>query len=306
MIKYLTHEQIDKRVWDETIARSYNRLMYGYSWYLDEVCDRWDALVQNDYEAVMPLPVRKKYGQPYVYHPFFAQQLGVFSTNYLSGFTVNKFVTAVPDKFRVVDVQLNTACDPEDFLSHSTRERRNHVLNLSPAYHEITAAYNENTKRNIAKARKEKLTVEKITDIDAAIEFYVTNNGYRSPEVKPADYARFRRAMLEARQRSMLNILCVKEANTVLAKGIFGIDGSNRAIYLMGTSSVEGKNKGAMQLLMDEFIQQHCGKIQLLDFEGSDIDGIARFYKGFGAVEQPYYHFYQNRLPFYLRWLKKK
>ena len=306
MIKYLTHDQIDKRVWDETIARSYNRLMYGYSWYLDEVCDRWDALVQNDYEAVMPLPVRKKYGQPYVYHPFFAQQLGVFSTNYLSGFTVNKFVTAVPDKFRVVDVQLNTACDPEDFLSHTTRERRNHVLNLSPAYQEITAAYNENTKRNITKARKEKLTLEKITDIDNAINFYVTHNGHRSPEVKPVDYARFKRVLLEARQRSMLNILCVKEANTVLATGIFGIDGSNRAIYLMGTSSVEGKNKGAMHLLMDEFIQQHCGKIQLLDFEGSDIDGIARFYKGFGAVEQPYYHFYQNRLPFYLRWFKKK
>lgn len=306
MIKYLTHDQIDKRVWDETIARSYNRLMYGYSWYLDEVCDRWDALVQNDYEAVMPLPVRKKYGQAYVYHPFFAQQLGVFSTNYLSGFTVDKFVTAVPDKFRVVDVQLNAACDPEDFLNHNTGERRNHVLNLSPAYQEIAAAYNENTKRNIAKAKKEKLATEKITDIDAAINFYITHNGHRSPEVKPADYARFKRAMLEAWQRSMLTILCVKESNTVLATGIFGIDAGNRAIYLMGTSSAEGKNKGAMHLLMDEFIQQHCGKIQLLDFEGSDIDGIARFYKGFGAVEQPYYHYFQNRLPFYLRWLKKK
>ena len=305
MIRYLTHEQIDKRLWDETLSRCYNRLLYGYSWYLDEVCDEWDALVQNDYEAVMPLPRRKKYGLSYVYHPFFAQQLGIFSTNFLSGFTVNKFLQAVPDKFRVVDTQLNAACDPEEYHYGQIRSRKNHVLNLSVAYHTLQSGYNENTKRNLNKARSEGVHTQQIHHISEAVNFYVQHNGHRSPEVTATDYQRFERVLHELQRRDALYMLQATHQKDIVAVGIFGIDAEQRATYLMGTSSAEGKNKGAMPLLMDQFIQEHSGKVHILDFEGSDIEGIARFYKGFGAIEQRYYHYYSNRLPFYLKWFKR-
>jgi hypothetical protein len=42
-----------------------------------------------------------------------------------------------------------------------------------------------------------------------------------------------------------------------------------------------------------------------LDFEGSNIPGIARFYKGFGALPQTYYSLHQNRLPKLLQIFKK-
>jgi hypothetical protein len=56
--------------------------------------------------------------------------------------------------------------------------------------------------------------------------------------------------------------------------------------------------------LVNAFIQEHAGSDSLLDFEGSDIESVDRFYTGFGAEIRPYPSLHINRLPFYLRWLK--
>jgi hypothetical protein len=60
-----------------------------------------------------------------------------------------------------------------------------------------------------------------------------------------------------------------------------------------------------MFLLIDTYIGQNAGKEMTLDFEGSNIPGIARFYKGFGALPQTYYSLHQNRLPKLLQIFKK-
>ena len=60
-IRYLSQAQIDKKKWDECIDRADNGLIYPYSFYLDALSKNWDALVLNDYEAIMPLTWNKKY-----------------------------------------------------------------------------------------------------------------------------------------------------------------------------------------------------------------------------------------------------
>jgi hypothetical protein len=42
----------------------------------------------------------------------------------------------------------------------------------------------------------------------------------------------------------------------------------------------------------------------ILDFEGSDHPGIAHFYENFGSINQPYFFYRHNRLPWPLRLLK--
>ena len=61
-IRYIQHEEIDKAKWDSCIANAGNSLIYGYTWWLDNISPGWHALVLNDYDAVMPLTWRKKYG----------------------------------------------------------------------------------------------------------------------------------------------------------------------------------------------------------------------------------------------------
>jgi hypothetical protein len=52
-------------------------------------------------------------------------------------------------------------------------------------------------------------------------------------------------------------------------------------------------------------INRFSGTKTILDFEGSDIPGIKRFFKGFGSKEEKYYFVKWNRLPFPFNKLKK-
>ncbi|MDP3354122.1 MAG: hypothetical protein Q8S44_10335, partial [Flavobacteriaceae bacterium] len=67
MIYYVKRQNLDIEKYDTCIDRALNSRIYAYSWYLDIVADHWDALILNDYEAVMPLPWRSKYFIKYIY-----------------------------------------------------------------------------------------------------------------------------------------------------------------------------------------------------------------------------------------------
>ena len=100
-IKCVTYQQIDKQKWDGCIDKAVNGLVYAYSFYLDEIADNWDALILNDYEAVMPLTWRKKYGIHYLYQPFFCASLGIFTEQKIADELTAKFLQAVPANERI-------------------------------------------------------------------------------------------------------------------------------------------------------------------------------------------------------------
>jgi hypothetical protein len=51
-------------------------------------------------------------------------------------------------------------------------------------------------------------------------------------------------------------------------------------------------------------IKEFAGQPIILDFEGSDIPGIAQFNKSFGAEKEFYFKIKINRLPWWLKLLK--
>jgi hypothetical protein len=71
-----------------------------------------------------------------------------------------------------------------------------------------------------------------------------------------------------------------------------------RLIYLFAASSEQGKEKRSMFAVIDYIMQQNALSENIIDFEGSNIEGVANFFKGFGAVTENYYRFKKSRLPF--------
>ena len=61
-IRRLKRDEINSEKWNKTIKLAYNSMPYGYTWYLDAVSKQWEALVFDDYQAVLPLPFIKKMG----------------------------------------------------------------------------------------------------------------------------------------------------------------------------------------------------------------------------------------------------
>src|SRR5210317_1567418 len=82
-VNLLKRKEIDVQKWDDLIAHSTAETIYPYSWYLDTVSENWSALVVDDYRFVMPVVWKKKAGMKYIYQPFYTQQLGVFSREYV-------------------------------------------------------------------------------------------------------------------------------------------------------------------------------------------------------------------------------
>src|SRR6201996_2749611 len=107
-IRYLPHDDIDVARWDHCIENAANSLIYGFHFYLDHMAaGQWDALVLGDYEAVMPLTWRSKYGIRYLYQPPYTQQAGIFAIQPLAPHLIEAFLQAARDRFRFAELFLN-------------------------------------------------------------------------------------------------------------------------------------------------------------------------------------------------------
>jgi hypothetical protein len=302
MISYLKHQEIDKTKWDLCIAQSINSFVYGYSWYLDIAAPNWHALVLNDYEAVMPLTGSRKLFIHYLYQPYFTQQTGVFFKEELNEDDLLAFIKNIPSKYKFIDINLNEANNISR-KKVKVKKRKNYVLPLDAHYTVLTKRYDEHCKRNVKKAKQQALTIQPI-DIALAVAFYQKHKGNVTQQVTNNDYERLIRILAEADQRGMVMPRGVYNVEgNLVAVGIF-VTHNGRIIYLLGGASDDGRETRAMYLLFDDVILHFSDHPILLDFEGSEISGIARFFKGFGAVKQPYFKLRINRLPWIVRWLK--
>ena len=106
-IRFIRNVEIDRSKWDQCISGSPFGIVYAWSWYLDRICTHWDALIWGDYLYVMPLVNNRKFGIRYIYQPFFTQQLGVFSKLNIEPEITDQFLDAIPDQFRLTDMNLN-------------------------------------------------------------------------------------------------------------------------------------------------------------------------------------------------------
>jgi hypothetical protein len=293
-IHYVRHSEIDFSKWDGCINQSINGIAYAYSWYLDEVAEGWNALVLDDYVAVLPLTVKRKFGVWYMCQPYFAQQLGVFSTQMLSAEMVSLFLSSLPTKIKLVDISLNIFTNPNSIKKFHVTQRVTYHLDLIASYANLYQKYSKNTQRNLAKAIALQTAVVRGVDIAAFLRFTTENiKGNISAEAL---------AIMERLVRQLVSngygeiYGAYSNTNTLCATAIF-VRFKGKSIYLLATSSKEGISNRAMFMLIDSYIQKHSGSVVVLDFEGSMIPGVAKFYKGFGACAVTYPHLFISRLP---------
>jgi hypothetical protein len=304
-IQHKTRQQIDTVKWDQCISESSNGLVYSYSFYLDNMSANWDALILGDYDAVMPLTWNRKYGIYYLYQPFLAAQLGIFGgknrTASITAELVEKFIQAIPSKFRFVEIYLNSG---NEFTGADRRFTRksNYTLKLNKPYEDLYKDYRENNQRNVKKAVNAGCNIRKGIDIESIISLaWKQMNDHGKKAVNQAD--RFRNLYRELQVRAMTVTYGVFLEKKLLASAVFFYS-HDRAYYILVGNHPDGKDIGASHALIDAFIKDHAGKKLLLDFEGSDIKSLAFFYSSFGAQQESYPALRINRLPFYLKWLK--
>lgn len=310
MVQYLNHTEIDRKKWDECISGSRNCRAYALSWYLDTVCKNWEALVEGDYMAVMPLTARKKYGINYLFQPYFAQQLGIFSPGKISASEVENFLKAIPEKFRLIEICINTENSteitlPSAFAGFSLKKNSNYELELNKDYQSVYKLYSENTKRNIKKAVQNGISISsENVNVKAIVDLFRKNKGAEFPQLKNDYYELIESLVKTGLKKNVVKCLGAFGPEKNLCAGAIFLIYQERAIFLFSASG-EAKNNGAMFLLIDRFISEYSETIHILDFEGSNNPGLARFYKSFASKEYVYLQLKKNNLPKYIKWLKQ-
>ena len=130
------------------------------------------------------------------------------------------------------------------------------------------------------------------------------NLGAKIKSLNEEHYNNIRKIISFGLKHNIGDLLGAYTANNTLSAAAFFITTNNKCIYLFAASSKEGIEQSAMFLLIDSYIKQFAERNLTLDFEGSNIESLARFYGGFNAQECNYLNIKINRLPWILRIFK--
>ena len=302
-LQYLHRHQIDTAKWDQCIDNATNGLLYAYTFYLDHMAGEWDALVLGDYQAVMPLTWRKKFGIYYLYQPFVTASLGVFSSMPINKAMMETFINAIPRKFKLIQIDLNIANNCMD--SQFVTQRKNYVLPLTGGYDALQQNYNRHARRKLKKASEaglqiaEGIAIEKI----AALSYSMMAE---KDKVSMADYEKFIQLFKTVHPFvESCNSIAALDADGAIVASDINIVYKKRIYSLLAGNVPKSNECGGFYFVLDSLIKKYAGTGYLLDFEGSDVPGIAFLFECLGGQLTWYPHLAINHLPPVVRWLKK-
>ena len=292
MIAYLTRDELNVVKYVTCISNAVNTRVYAYSWFLDIVCDTWDVLVEDDYQSVMPLPKRKKYGIYYIYQPPWIQQLGVFSLQTIKEFTVPQFLKKIPKKFKLVDIFLNSK---NLMSSQRIKTRENFILSLDKTYETLRKQYSKGRKSSCNQAQQFNLEIIENYDYEKIIQLFKQNKGTELNK-NYSDYQILSNLITHALCLNYVKSMGVINKNNELIGGAFFLKDKHRITYLFSAVNDEGREKQAMSFLIDHVIENNAESDYILDFEGSMIAKLASFFKSFGTQKETYFHLKKYRI----------
>jgi len=296
-IRHITHSEIDRTKWNNTILSSPYPLVFAQSFYLDATFPGWEALVIGDYESVFPLTPKEKLGIHYLHQPSFTPQLGVYGK--VNADIEQEFHDYITAHYKLIEIELNAA---NTLQSKDHVPKQTFVIDYKHGY-----KLNQNTKRNVAKAIEHQLLFEQIPEagILALSQQHLNPFLKKQLRLSPVVIERFDALLSSAMAAGMLYSFMVTDSEKKLLAIAHFISNGKHTVYLKGINFDKEVSLGSMHFLNSSAIQFFSDKTQLFDFGGGTKESLATFYKGFGAVALPYQSLKYNRLPWLVNILKK-
>ncbi len=294
-LQTIPSNKINSDKWNECVDTHKAKIYFKFE-YLNLMADNWIGIVLNDYEAIFPICYRKKFGITYSYTPAFIQQLGWIG-NSIDWKIIEEHILQLVS---FGDIMLN-----DNNTINNLPEKANYVLDLDNHYEFIYNNYKSDLKQNLKKAAKENLIYVENADINNAIELYKNIYATRMNGTSERDFMNFKKLCNLFHQTGNCIVREVSNSeNNLLSIALLLKD--NHRFYNIANSTTElGRKTEANHFLMDRIINEFSSTNMIFDFEGSDLPGVKTFYQKFGAVNEPYFHWHFNNLPWWIKWAKK-
>lgn len=300
-IQRLPALQIDAAKWNHCVQQHSNGLLYATTTYLNALCPDWEGLIMNDYEAILALPIKKKWGIRYAYTPPFIQQLGIIGNT--DAVDTADLLKMIKETVAYADMHFNFS-NASLLQDIPVTSRTNLVISLDQPLVQIQAQYSNDLKENIRKATSLAL-VYTHAGLHEAIDHFQDQYAARIKQIHSSDYDIFLRLCEQLQTTGQCLVRAVTNADQELLAIALLLKDERRIYNLMNTTLPAGRDKEANHFLLDNIIREFAGQSLLFDLEGSEIPGVKKFYASFGAVNQPYFHYHYNGLPWPIRLLKR-
>jgi hypothetical protein len=278
--------------------------IFSQAWWLDAVAGvNWDVVLAKKGDQVigaLPYLIQKKYGFTLLTQPALTQTLGPWikptQKSYPKKLAYEKDVLGeLADQLPACDhYGQSWHCDQQNWLPFYWRgfeqtTRYTYRLPLAPGKSQLWKGLQENTRREIRKAgNREDIVVRE----GALEEFLALNEMVFQRQKRTLPYTSEFVALIDAAAsaRNARDCLVAEGPDGKLHAGAYIVRSGDTAYYLMGGGNPELRNSGATSLVLWEAILRQPEMVEVFDFEGSMIEPIERFFRGFGAVQTPYFH----------------
>ncbi len=299
-INIISSFEIDKAKWDNCINKAENSLIYSYSFYLDQMADNWHGVILNDYDAVMPITWRKKFGIRYCYDVPFIQQLGIFDSTKKSD--LNIFIEALYSFTKYGDYKFNYH---NNVLSQTLKvnPQTNYIIELNDK-ESVKNNLSKSFLQSLHKAQSHPVSYTNATASEA-IDLYKQLYSTNVKNVTAKDLENLQQLChLFTTENKCFVRKVVNAQDEILSITLLIIDGK-RLYNIMNATTAAGRKIESNYILYSEIFNEFSGKNLLFDLEGSELPGVKAFYKKMRATEQPYFRLHINNLPFPLNKFKE-
>ena len=168
-IRFVKRKDIEDDKWDVCIGASANGSAFVYTWFLDLICDDWEAIVLGDYDAIMPLPVWRRMGIRQVYHPALLPYSGIINRVPLAMVVVTSMIEKIP--YLNIHLVMNAHNRLSLAMASQCQIYRYPVLDLISDLGRIEKQFRQDVFSIISEYKAKQLTVIRALNVGDYIQF---------------------------------------------------------------------------------------------------------------------------------------
>lgn len=270
MIRKVKYKDIDFAKYSACIENSAQRNFYAQKEILDQLSGNWEILVLNDYEAVMPVHLKNKFGINFVHMPLFCQQLGIFSEK--DEAERNEiFLSFLRKKYRVYTYNFNSG----NSFTNVYERRKNYIITKN-TYGLQRKKYFKGRKSTVKSAQNQSF---KCVEFSPEIISFISKN--QKGLEKRSDLRFYRDYLFFLDQRGYLKIFAAEKPGTISSVALI-VHTKDEISLLALVNNNQRKDANGASFLIDRILQENIEQ-KNFNFMGSSIRGIEIFFKSFGA-----------------------
>ena len=305
-VNYTLYKNINIQKWDTCIAQSLTPSIYSTALYLNTMAPQWDALIVGEYEYIMPIIFKIKYGIKYCYQPAFLPHIGIFSSKIISKSIFQNFLSCLSSKIVFAEISF---LHPINFLEQSPKFKcnlqTNFTLSLLQTYQIIHKNYLPSFTKSLRRLQKHNLQYCVGTSVNEVFNLYKKLYVNKIQSLSLKDLQSFKKLCDTLLLQKKIIIKIVRDNNQNLLAAVLLLVYKNKLYNILSCINSEGKKLEANYFLYDCILKEFANKPYIFDFEGSEIIGVANFYKKMNPINEPTFQVKYNNLPKILKFFKQ-